>query len=294
MGEALVDLVPEPVVGGAPLNVAVAAARLGTPTAFLGRTSSDPYGRQIRAALEDAGVDLRLVQTGSEPTLRAVVDHGPPVTYRFEGVDTADEFLDETSLALLGPGNHVLHACGLGLFRGVASTRYLDLATSHSGVVSVDPNPRPLAIDDRDAWRRRLDAWLQCSAIFRATEEDLDFIEPGTDPEEFMRRVVDGGCVVGVLGREDGTNVILTDRLSVDIPLFPTAVVDTVGAGDTFVGAFLSGVIAATGGDRAELGALDEDGWRRIGCFAAAAASITCSRAGARPPTHAEVQSVLD
>ena len=291
MGEALVDLVPEPIVGGAPLNVAVAAARLGTPTAFLGRTSTDEYGSMIRHALERAGVDMRLVETGPEPTLRAVVDHGPPVSYAFEGADTADEFIGSTDLARLGGGDHLLHACGLGLFRGIASDRFLALARTHDGIVSVDPNPRPLAIADRAAWRHRLDEWLAAADVFRATEEDLAYIDPGRDPESFMAERRDAGTVVTVIGRDDGTNLLRTATAEATIPLVPATVVDTVGAGDTFVGAFLHAILDET--ERTSLREIDGASWERIGCFAAAAASITCSRAGADPPTADEVETRL-
>lgn len=289
VGEALVDLVPEPIVGGAPLNVALAAARLGTPTAFLGRTSTDTHGDAIRAALERGGVDMRLVEIGSEPTLRAVVDHGPPVSYRFEGTDTADEFIDVTDLTRLGPGPHLLHACGLGLFRGVASDRFLAEALCHRGMVSVDPNPRPLAIADRELWRSRFRDWLGRADIFRATEEDLDYIEPGRDAASFMAETLGARTDVAVLGHEDGTNTITTATSSVRVPLVPTDVVDTVGAGDTFVGALLSRIIAETDAGRHIAELVDED-WSAIGLFAATAASITCSRAGADPPARAEVE----
>jgi len=73
-GEALVDLVPDPVPGGGPMNVAVAAARLGAPTAFLGRVSTDEYGDTIWRHLDDSGVDLSVTQRGPEPTCRAVVE----------------------------------------------------------------------------------------------------------------------------------------------------------------------------------------------------------------------------
>ncbi|MDP7382464.1 MAG: PfkB family carbohydrate kinase, partial [Acidimicrobiales bacterium] len=61
-GEALVDLVPQAVPGGGPMNTAVACARLGAPAAFLGAVSTDEHGDAIWAHLEASGVDLRLTQ----------------------------------------------------------------------------------------------------------------------------------------------------------------------------------------------------------------------------------------
>ena len=70
-GEALVDLVPHAVPGGGPMNTAVACARLGAPTAFLGAVSTDEHGDAIWAHLEASGVDLRLTQRRDEATCRA-------------------------------------------------------------------------------------------------------------------------------------------------------------------------------------------------------------------------------
>ena len=101
-GEALVDLVPDPVPGGGPMNVAIAASRLGTPTAFLGRVSTDEYGVMIWEHLQASGVDLSVAQRGPEPTCRAVVEGDPP-TFSFHGEGTADRMIADVDLSpLLG------------------------------------------------------------------------------------------------------------------------------------------------------------------------------------------------
>ncbi|MEL7159078.1 MAG: PfkB family carbohydrate kinase, partial [Actinomycetota bacterium] len=89
-GEALVDLVPHPVVGGGPFNVAGAAARLGGHAAFVGPVSTDPYGEQIMAHLVANGVDTTLCPRVDAPTARAIIEHTPKLVFRFEGDDTAD------------------------------------------------------------------------------------------------------------------------------------------------------------------------------------------------------------
>src|SRR5947209_17616564 len=84
-GEALVDMVPGqcdgergylPRPGGSPYNVAVGLARLGAPTGFLGRLSTDAFGRLLRSHLEQNGVDMRYVGTGGEHTTLAFVHAG--------------------------------------------------------------------------------------------------------------------------------------------------------------------------------------------------------------------------
>ena len=59
--------------GGAPANVAVAAARLGCRTAFIGKVGSDGFGAYLRGVLEENGVDHAGLQVGESPTTMAIV-----------------------------------------------------------------------------------------------------------------------------------------------------------------------------------------------------------------------------
>ena len=63
--------------GGAPANVAVAAARLGAQTAFLGKVGGDGFGRYLREVLVENGVDTSCLLTDSAPTTMAVVTLSP-------------------------------------------------------------------------------------------------------------------------------------------------------------------------------------------------------------------------
>src|SRR5947209_1330543 len=96
-GESLIDLLVRPdggvvaTPGGGPFNVARSLGRLGAPVAFLGRLSSDAFGRILREHLVDAGVDLSLAPTTNDPTMLAVaeIDDGGAATYRFHFAGTA-------------------------------------------------------------------------------------------------------------------------------------------------------------------------------------------------------------
>ena len=87
-GEALIDLIPDPdkdfrydaVLGGSPYNVAIGLGRLGAPTAFVSRISSDANGENLAAGLQAAGVDLSLVARDSRPTTLAFVMKGTAQT----------------------------------------------------------------------------------------------------------------------------------------------------------------------------------------------------------------------
>lgn len=289
-GEALVDLVPEPVPGGGPMNTAIAAARLGAPAAFVGRVSTDSYGDMIWAHLVANGVDLRAAQRGPEPTARAIVEHTPRLSFRFEGEGSADAALGPVDLGVLGPGPHLLHGGTLGLFRGRSAEVLAALAETHPGIVSLDPNVRPAIIADRAGWDHYFERWLARAHVLRGSDEDLAWIWPHASTDDVATMVLERGVRVLLVTRGGEGAVVYTRHGAIAVAGRAVTVVDTVGAGDTFCAAVLTALwergVAA---DPAGLDALDAADWRAIATFAVAAAAITCTRAGADPPWRHEV-----
>ena len=289
-GEALVDLVPDPVPGGGPMNVAIAASRLGVPSAFLGRVSTDAHGERIWAHLVANGVDLRLTERGDEPTARAIVEHTPKLRFRFEGVGTADQALSSGSLEPLGPGPHILHGGTLGLFRGRTAEVLAEAAERHAGIVSLDPNVRPQIIDDRARWDHFHDRWVARTHLYRGSDEDFDWIWPGRSAAACAAILLERGVRAVMVTRGPEGAIVFTASGDVHVPGVPVDVVDTVGAGDTFVAGVLSSLSArGLEGQPEALAELSSDDWSEIAGFAARAAAITCSRPGADPPTAAEL-----
>ena len=288
-GEALVDLVPDAVPGGGPLNVAVAVARLGVPSAFVGRVSTDSYGEMIWAHLETNRVDVSACQRGPEPTARAIVEHTPKLSFRFEGDDTADTCLDEVNLTALGSGPHIVHGGTLGMFRGhtadVLALLVEQFVSQYDGVVSLDPNVRPQIIDSRTRWDHYHQRWLAVASLYRASDEDLDWIWPGRPAEACAAELLTGRPCAVIVTRGAQKTTIYTDSGDVDVPHHPVDVIDTVGAGDTFVASVLESLWELNvAGRPAAMATLSTADWAGIGGRAAAAAAITCSRAGADPP----------
>ncbi len=288
-GEALVDLVPDAVPGGGPLNVAVAAARLGAPSAFVGRVSTDVSGELIWAHLEGNQVDVRACQRGPEPTARAIIEHTPKLRFRFEGDDTADACLDEVNLAALGSGPHIVHGGTLGMFRGRTADVLASLVSQHDGVVSLDPNVRPQVIDDRARWDHYHQRWLAAASLYRASDEDLDWIWPGRPAEECAAALLSGRPAAVIVTRGAQRTTIYTASGEVHVPPHPVDVVDTVSAGDTFVAAVLVSLWELnTAGNPEAITTLSATDWSIIGRTATAAAAITCCRIGADPPYRHE------
>ena len=274
------------------MNVAVADARLGVPAAFVGRVSTDAHGETIWAHLQNNGVDLRACQRGTEPTARAIVEHTPKLRFRFEGEDTADTMLSHVDLGVFGGGPHILHGGTLGMFRGRTAETLAGLVERHWGIVSVDPNVRPQIIEDRGRWDHYHHRWMTQAHIYRASDEDLDWIWPGRTGGSCAEELLSGAACVVLITHGEGGATVYNAQGSLSVRSRPVSVVDEVGAGDTFVAAFLESVwrlgVPADPGRIARMTLAD---WRPILERAVSAAAITCSRPGADPPHSAELSS---
>lgn len=296
-GESLVDLLvrrdgdvaARP--GGGPFNVARALGRLERPVAFLGRLSTDPFGRLLRARLVADGVDIGLAPTTDDPTLLAVADiddHGT-ATYRFHAAGSAAVGLAPGDVpGGLPEGTTALHVGTLGLvLEPMASTiAGLVAAAPPEVLVMADPNCRPAAIADPAAYRDRLVRVLGRVDVVKASTDDLAWLDPDRDAVSAARRILESGPAVVLLtdGGRPARIVTRQDVVSVAVP--DVAVVDTVGAGDAFGAGFLAAWTGA-GRGRADLG--DLGALTAATRFAIAVGAVTVGRAGADPPTLAEM-----
>ena len=288
-GEALVDLVPHAVPGGGPMNTAVACARLGAPTAFLGAVSTDEHGDEIWAHLESSGVDLRLTQRRDEPTCRAEVVGDPPV-FHFHGDGTADRFVEMPDPDLLAGGPHLLHGGTLGIFRRPGADVLAEVAETIDGIVSFDPNARPQIIEPlgRGQWDPWFDRWVAASSLFRASDDDLAWIWPGRTAAECAAELLDRG-IATVLVTSSTSVTIITAEGSAAVAVTPVPVVDTVGAGDSFCGGVLTQLWEREIRTPGALAAVTLAEWRDIVAFAIRVAGITVQRVGADPPRRSEL-----
>ena len=302
-GEALIDLIPDPavenrydaVLGGSPFNVAIGLARLGAPTAFVSRLSSDPNGESLAAALAREGVDLSLVASDVRPTTLAFVMRGTAQTgSRYSFYIDATSFDGDWPFPPEWPTGarhlHVGSFAALGPRHAERVVAALKLARDHA-TTSFDPNIRPLVTPDRDAVRAMAERQVALASLVKASEEDLEWLYPGRPIEDTLGDWASRGprFCVATLGGSGAIACLGAERLSVVAPKID--VVDTVGAGDSFMSALLSAM------DRdGALGPQDGppsrerlQGWLD---FAAKASAITCTRKGSDPPTLAEVQTL--
>lgn len=298
-GEALIDLVPQgrgalaaltPARGGGPYNTAVALGRLGSPTAFCSRTSSDAFGEALLDGLREAGVDVSAVRRGAEPTTLAVasIDEGGSASYSFYVEGTADRLFTAPEALPAGTRAVSFGTCSLVLEPGATAYEELLRTAAGQGVfTALDPNIRAGLIPDADAYRARFRGWLPSVSLLKLSEEDAGWL--GGSPREWLAA---GPSAVVITRGGDGLTAYTRDGGEYTVPGEKVDVVDTIGAGDTVNAALLHGLAATGALSREGLAALGAEGWDRLLGFAARAAAITCSRAGAEPPYASEVGEV--
>ncbi|WP_369213227.1 carbohydrate kinase family protein [Streptomyces flavofungini] len=302
-GEALIDLVPQeagrapggravlpdlaPRLGGGPYNTAVALGRLGSPVAFCSRVSRDAFGEALLDGLRAAGVGLSHVQRGPEPTALAVASIGKDGSagYSFYVEGTADRLFTVPERLPDGVRAMSFGTCSLVLEPGASAYEELLRRAAADGVfTALDPNVRAVLIPDADAYRARFKSWLSSVTLLKLSQEDADWL--GGTPEEWLSC---GPAAVVVTRGGDGLALYTRDGAELTVPGERVDVVDTIGAGDTVNAALLHGLAErdALSGDA--LAGLGTEGWEAVLRYAARAAAITCSRAGAEPPYASEL-----
>jgi fructokinase len=290
IGEALIDIVADghrvvsEHVGGSPLNVAVGLARLGRDVDFLTHIGDDPYGRRIAEYVAASGAQL---VSGSQSadrttTARLTVNEKGSADYEFD-VDWQLSGTPPVTPPLL------VHTGSIAAIHdpGCLAVAALVDAYRVSATVTFDPNVRPSLIAERELARTRIEHLVERSDIVKVSEEDLRWLEPDRKPEDVAQTWQSlGPAIVAVTMADQGAEAICAAG-TVRVPALSARVVDTVGAGDSFMVGVLDALWSQglLGADRrAGLVALDLEALTAVLEAGSAVAAVTVSRAGADLP----------
>ncbi len=301
IGEALIDLVASGAPGsyqarpgGSPYNVAIGLARLGMRTSLMARLADNAFGRQLREHAEAEGIDLSASPHAVEPTTLAVVslDASAQATYDFYLDGTADWQWTSAETSRLRPDTSVLHVGSIASWTPPGSDQIHDLVAGiHDegwALISYDPNVRPLLMGDPARGRELVERSVSVSHVVKASREDVEWLYPGTGIEHVAARWLELGTLLVVITDGPGGAYVFRPGTPVSHRCGrAVAVVDTVGAGDSFTAGLLAALVVAEQHTPDRVARLSGPLLDSLIDDAILASSLTCTRQGADPPTAA-------
>jgi fructokinase len=296
-GEALIDFLPvtgpdgaqlfQPATGGSLFNVARGVGRLGVAAGFFGGLSRDLFGQMLSRSLAESGVDLGLTVVTDRPsTLAFVTFVNGSAVYAFFDEGSAGRMLAAADLPVLPGAVAALHFGSFSLAAEPCGTTLEALAMHEHArrVISLDINVRPSLTPDRAAYIARLERLIAIADIVKLSEEDFAWLHGTADFAAFACNCLTRGAQLVVLTRGGDGAIAFTARDVIEVAPVPVNVVDTVGAGDSFMSALLSRLHMTGHLSKPAVATLSRDVLDDVLRFTARAAAITVSRAGADSP----------
>lgn len=289
--------------GGAPANVAVAVQRLGLDAAFVGKIGDDPNGVFIREALDDAGIntDFLCVDPDARTTIVfvAVWDDGRKdlCFYRNPGADM--RLLPEEITPELFDGARVFHYGSIAFIGGSiadAQRKALDMARARNLMISYDPNYRPTLWPDEATARTVIQDSFKYCHLAKIAEEEWSVATGHEDLDAGIQAVLDRGVEVLIISRGANGALVTNGDYRLEITgRRDIEVVETLGAGDAFMGAMITRLLPEF--ERlGSLRAIDKETMQVALTFANTVGALACTKPGAIPalPTRAEVEAFID
>lgn len=300
IGEILIDFVgtePEKslldvscfrrAAGGGPANMAVAAARLGLKTAFIGKVGADAFGWHLAQTLENNAVNTEglIIDPAADTTLVFVaLDRSGVPDFSFFRHGTADTLLrpDELPENLL-QNTRILHFSSVSLTVEPARSACLQavkIAREAGALISFDPNLRLPLWPDRAVALEVIGQAIELADILKMNEEEYQFFTGKSLEKQYEREELywnDRLLLLAVTRGENGA-VLFNGEDFLSVPAFPVQVVDTTGAGDAFMAGLLAVLYEQGAGKRPDRACL-----AKVGAWASAAAALTCQKPGGIP-----------
>lgn len=303
IGEALIDIVHSvdgsvrEHVGGSPLNVAIGLRRLGHDVTLATCIGNDVHGELIEQTLRDDGVQLgaHSAESPRTSTAAATLDPTGAATYVFD--------LEWNPVPPLPQLSGHLHTGSIATVLQPGASTVRDAVVGHRtrGTTSFDPNLRPTIIGDAASVRSGIEELVGLSDVVKASDEDIEWLYGHDGAEVDLTQILrlwaqlGPSLVVATLG-SDGALVYLSGADEVvKVPGLRVDLIDTVGAGDSFMSGMLSSLLdSGLLGDveaRERLRGAGRDVLLEAVDLAIAASAITVSRAGSNPPVRSELIS---
>ena len=312
LGEVLIDMFPaeigrsmtdvsafRPKPGGAPANVAVAAARLGAQSAFIGKVGEDIFGHYLEDTLKSEGVDTRGVRFDPQARTTLVFIAMPDeqsaefVFYRNPGADMllAPGDLDRPLLA----SARAFHFGSISLIEEPSRSATLgaiQMARVAGALISFDFNYRPSLWRSPDLAREAAMSVLSDVNLLKVNETEMTLLSGDKDLDKATEVLLDLGPDVCVVTMGPTGSYFRVAEGSAFVPAFAVHTVDATGCGDAFVAGLLCRmVIEGSWRDRISPSQL-----RETLRYANAVGALTAQKQGVIPalPFAHQVSEFLD
>ena len=294
IGEALIDVVityeqpdfPVEVPGGSPANVALTLGRLGRPVALATWIGLDERGRLIDFHMYDSSVHVTGASRGASHTSTALarLDESGAASYTFDL-----EWAPAPPITV-PPTAQIIEAGSISAIIEPGASAVLDALTRgrEHALVCFDPNARPSIMGEPEAALASLERFIALADVVKVSDEDIEWLTGGAPIDEVVDRWLGMGPSLVVVTRgKHGSDIATASGLRVTKTPGNVEVVDTVGAGDSFMGGIIDAMwgMGLRGADAREaLRSLPEEQVRAIIDRASAVSDVTVSRKGANPP----------
>lgn len=286
--------------GGAPANVVCMAAKLGASAGFIGKIGRDMFGFYLKSVLAEHKVDTSgLILDPNYSTTLAFVrkdeDGGRDFVFYRSSQISADLNLryGEVNRELID-GCKIFHFGALSLTAEPSRTATLnavEYAKMQGKIISYDPNWRPHLWDSKENALRAMRSAIRYADIVRVSEEELQLLtDCGTLIAAAAKLLQSGVKIICVTQGAKGC-IIATAKGIERYPSYKTKITDTLGAGDSFLGAFLYKLVES-GKDISEL---SSDDIGEMAMFANACGALSSSKEGAIPsmPQRSEILELM-
>lgn len=314
IGEVLIDFIPlekgmalkdvksfERAAGGAPANVAAAAATLGANASVITKLGNDAFGDFLIDQLLSVGVQTNLIKRTNEANTGLAfvsLQADGERDFSFYRNPSSDLLLTEEEIdSNLFTSQDILHFGSVDLIESPmkhAHVRAINEMKKKGGLISFDPNVRLPLWHDHEEYRRTIQSFIPQSNLLKISEDELEFITGISDKKKAISSLFIGDvqAILYTKGKQ-GAQLFLKDR-SFDSHGYQVDVQDTTGAGDAFMGAFLYQLLQY-GVQKEKLHSILLEHNETLLQFANASGALTTTRKGAFPalPTLIDVQQCM-
>ncbi|MAI58714.1 MAG: carbohydrate kinase [Rhodobacteraceae bacterium] len=306
-GENLIDFVQTDTLGGLPVykaipggscyNVAIAAARQGGSVGYVTPVSNDTLGNVITDRLSANAVKLCAPRVNAPTSCAVVSIIDNQASYQFYRHGTAERQITLSLLDEVIPKEAtIFHIGSLALIEGFDAELWEDIFSkmaSRGVFTSLDPNVRPDFVKDKEAYIDRLLRMMQHTDILKLSDKDLEYIIPDVslkDAFDDLYKKTNASIVILTKGEKGAT--VRTAVNTFDIAAITVnSLVDTVGAGDTFMGTILAELEKCNLSGH-QLKSLKTETLRQMVSQASKAAALNCETLGCNPPYRCDLKGI--